>query len=407
MQKSFTKWIFGSLLILLLVVSLGACQTAEPTTAPAEPTSPPTATKAPSATNTATLVPSATPTNTPEPTQTPVPTATPASSGPDNFAANVNPLTGLTVDDPSVLERNPVMVKVSNFPRGLRPHSGLSSADLVFEHYIGAGATRFSAIYYGENPSEVGPVRSARLVDAQLGRAYNTVFAFASADPFVFQRVLAALGDFAITESPNTCPVICRIGNGDVNSVRAYTELLTDYAEENFDIVPSRPNLDGMRFDPIAPEGGSAAIKVTIKYAITTISEWRYNPDTGLYLRYIEEANGDDVTIVPLVDRLTDEQLTAANVIVLFADTIEYKPTLHDFELLGNTQGRRALLFRDGEVHEIVWRSQGPRQPIQFFTLSGELIPLKPGQTWIHIVGATSSLDEVSSAQWEVFNLIP
>ena len=62
-----------------------------------------------------------------------------------NFPDNVNPLTGLVVDDPSRLERRPVMVKVSNFPRTGRPHAGLSFADIVFEYYIGYGMNRFCA----------------------------------------------------------------------------------------------------------------------------------------------------------------------------------------------------------------------------------------------------------------------
>ena len=78
-----------------------------------------------------------------------------------SFPDNVNPLTGLVVDDPSRLERRPVMVKVSNFPRTGRPHAGLSFADIVFEYYIGYGLNRFMGIYLGQDSSQVraGPLR--------------------------------------------------------------------------------------------------------------------------------------------------------------------------------------------------------------------------------------------------------
>ncbi len=395
-------------LILLAASLLAACNTPTPTDAPTEPT---VAVAIATLTETPLPAPTDTPTTTPTPTEAPTATVTPTPliSGPVNFPANVNPLTGLVLADASLLDRNPVMIKVANFPRGARPHSGLSWADIVFEHYIGTGATRFSAVYYGQNAPEVGPVRSARLIDAQLAVAYNALLAFASADEQVYGRVINALGDRAISESQSTCLALCRTGNGDVNSVRGLPELLTEFARDVRNIVPSRPNLNGMSFDPTAPEaGGASGTKATVLYSISTISEWRYDAASGLYARYIEsvDANGV-VTIIPLTDALTGFQLTSANVIVLFAETIEIKPTLHDFTILGNTQGRRALLFRDGQVYELIWRAQGPQQPLQFFTLEGDLMPLKPGNTWFHVVGLSSSADEVNPGEWEVFNFIP
>ena len=402
MQKYKIVLLIG--LLLALTVFGAACK---PDEAPAEPTAtntpvPPTATDVP------TEVPTETPTALPEETATPTLTPTPAVFGPSDFPENVNPLTGTVVTDTALLERYPVMIKVANFPRGLRPHTGLTWADLVFEYYIGSGATRFSAIYYGQNAPEVGPVRSARLIDVQLGNLYNTVFAFASADARVYSRVLNALGSRAISEGPATCPAICRTGDGDVNSVRAIPELVTKYAAETAGVFQVRPLLNGTSFNSQAPEGGSAGTKVSVLYSLSTISEWQYDAGTSLYSRFIEavDASGN-VSIIPLVDSLTDAQLTAANVIVLYVETLEITPTLHDFNLANNFSGQRALLFRDGQVYELLWKSQGPNLPLQFYDLNGELAALKPGNTWFHVVGVTSAQTETAPGEWEVFNYIP
>src|SRR4030042_3032998 len=61
----------------------------------------------------ATLAANATPNSNPTPT---------AELANKEAPKPINPLTGLVVDDPSRLERRPVMVKVSNFPRLGRPH---------------------------------------------------------------------------------------------------------------------------------------------------------------------------------------------------------------------------------------------------------------------------------------------
>src|SRR5258708_39466695 len=50
---------------------------------------------------------------TPSPTWLPTPQG---AVGPFNFPANVNPLTGLVIDDPAILKHRPLAVKISNAP---------------------------------------------------------------------------------------------------------------------------------------------------------------------------------------------------------------------------------------------------------------------------------------------------
>ena len=107
----------------------------------------------------------------------------------------LNPLTGLPVADPALLERMPIMVKVSNFPREGRPHAGLSFADIVFDYYIGYGTNRFLAIFYGNDSPSIGPVRSGRLVDAQLVRLYQGILGYGSADEDTDAYLVQALGE--------------------------------------------------------------------------------------------------------------------------------------------------------------------------------------------------------------------
>jgi len=278
----------------------------------------------------------------------------------------------------------------------------------VFEYFIGAGATRFTAIYYGQDAEKVGPVRSARLIDASLGLAYNTVFGFASADPFVFSRVVRNLGDRAITLGDATCPALCRTGDGDVNSVFADTALLTQYAVEKREVDPARPNLDGMTFDVNPPVGGVAGDWIQAAFSPFSISEWRYDAGAQAYLRWIEEVDAaGNVSMVELTDRETSEQLAFKNVVVVFVQYNELKPTLHEVVLLGNVTGLRALLFRDGQMYDILWKSIEANQPLQFFTQEGEHIPFSPGNTWFEVVGLSSTVDETEPGHWQVNFLLP
>ena len=65
----------------------------------------------------------------------------------------VNPLTGLLVQDPTLLDLPAALVSISHFPPEARPQAGLSYAPWVFEVYITEGATRFLATFYGELPA--------------------------------------------------------------------------------------------------------------------------------------------------------------------------------------------------------------------------------------------------------------
>src|ERR1041385_7641037 len=82
-------------------------------------------------------------------TQTVAPTAAPA---------NYNPLTGLSVEDPALLQIPAVLVSISHFPVTARPQAGLSFAPYVFEIYITEGATRFLTTFYGQYPAPEVPI---------------------------------------------------------------------------------------------------------------------------------------------------------------------------------------------------------------------------------------------------------
>jgi hypothetical protein len=55
----------------------------------------------------------------------------------------INPLTGLAVEDPSLLQIPATLLSISHFPVTARPQAGLSFAPYVFEIYITEGATVF------------------------------------------------------------------------------------------------------------------------------------------------------------------------------------------------------------------------------------------------------------------------
>jgi hypothetical protein len=81
--------------------------------------------------------------------QSPVPTAS---------IEAINPLTGLAVKDPALLQIPATLLSISHFPSTARPQAGLSFAPYVFEIYITEGATRFLTTFYGQVPAPEVPI---------------------------------------------------------------------------------------------------------------------------------------------------------------------------------------------------------------------------------------------------------
>lgn len=388
-------------LLSLCLITLSACTTVGP--ARTTPNWPPTTEPDPVQ---AELLPSQTTTPVSTGTATPGATITPRPATYFFFEPGVNPLTGLQVSDPSRLLRRPVMVRVSNWPREGRPHAGLMSADIVFENFIGHQMNRFLAIYYGEDADVIGPVRSGRLVDAQLANLYQGILGYGNADPQVDQVLVEALGERAISFNQARCPAMCGESTYAATGVFANSVALTDYAL-GIGVDNTAPDLRGMYFQAEPPGGDAAGTQLRVEYADFSIMQWRYDSELGTYLLWMEEAAEGGLVLAMMTDRNNHQAVAFENVILMYAEYIEYAPTLHDILLRDVVDYQPALLFREGQVTYGTWRVPEPDRPIIFETADGDPLPLKPGRTWIVIVGQHSRTVQPAGGEWELYFGLP
>lgn len=343
-----------------------------PYTLVAPPTEPPTPTDVP------------TPTEIP-PTLAPPPVAVEGSIGPYTFNANVNPLTGLEVADPGLLDHRPIVTKISNAPPLVRPQSGIGQADLVFEHYAEGGLTRFSAVFYSQLPDRVGSIRSARLIDYELVPMYQALLAYSGASNGM--NALIAGGDFfertymgiqyglPYYYRDDTIPV----PHNMFTNLASLSRLATEEG------LNARPNLDGMAFlgDP-PPNADGDANTIDIRYVATRV-QWEFDSQFGLYRRISDG--------LPHYDANTEQQVTADNVVILFAHH-EYSD-IAESEWQGNVSygvliklwfEGDAILFRDGRQYRGRWLRPTREDMIQLRTRDGELLYFKPGNTFFQIM---------------------
>jgi len=402
-QRRFVQAVLGYIVIGSLLVSCKA-EVINPDNSlqdeileavSATPISYPTATEIPSEVLNS-EEPSPTITVTSEPIS--IPTPTPSWVGPDSYPEDMNPLTGEEVQEPENLERRPIMIKVSNYPASLRPHSGLSYADIVFSYFIGEGMTRYLALFYGQDATQVGPVRSGRLIDSQLVNLYGGFLGMVGADRTVWRDIASSLPGRFLTEMPVNCPALCDNGYG---TAFANTEAFTERVRE-LGLDDQRPDLSGLRFDESWPEGGQEAIRLWLYISYYNQVGWEYQAEDRVYLRSQEKTQPDGTVLLePMTDRNTGEQLAFDNVVILFAWHNIIQPELIGIELQTVKDGR-AILLRDGRMFEITYTAISPNSPLRFFDLDGNLIAFKPGTTWVEIVGLGTTVEELEPGSWKV-----
>ncbi len=256
----------------------------------------------------------------------------------------INPLTGLAVDDPTLLERRPIMVKVSNYPQYGRPHAGLSAADIVFDYYIGYGTNRFLAVYYGQDSDYHRAVRSGALW-MRSGDLDSGILAYGSADEDTDEEINEKLGDYAISNLEAHEPAFVGTDTHNVVGVYANSAALSEFVDEQ-GLKNGTPDLPGMTFSEEVPNHGQYADQVNILFNYNNRGEWKYDKSSGKYLRwieYFEDENDKTYDMIPLVDRNTDDQLAFSNVIVIFAEYTELAPSRYLIDIWGNDKGKSIL----------------------------------------------------------------
>jgi hypothetical protein len=367
---------------------------ADPTRASAEPTQPaaapepaPTAISIPGA-PTFTPAPTDTATQTPVPTETPTPTATPTETP---IPLPRSPLSGI-VTGQRVAGRRPVAVKVANDP-GARPQWGISEAEIVYEHVTEGGVTRFTCIFILSDHPRVGPIRSARLIDIDLIREFDALFAHVGGSPPVREHLLV-LGPLDRDEF--------FYGAGG-----PYYRTTDRFAPHNTFIdlpalreagvavgLPGTVKLAPTLFYSEQPATGdlhNLTVPIPPASSDTYRSTYEFDPVTRLYAKSQNNA--------PHIDGATGRQINVANVVVQYTNIVA---TEYEEDFLGNrslaidTVGEGdVVIFRDGLGLPGRWVREAISDRTRYLDRDGNQIALRPGHTWVHMLSPDQAIEAI------------
>ena len=240
-----------------------------------------------------------------------------------------------------------------------------------------------------QDSEKIGPVRSARLIDIPLAYLFDGILAHAGASPGVrwvldnetnFPRLDETRGDPGFDKGPPS---------GWPYNTFTSTSLLWQIAEERGWQSPMRvPSLPFGPLDPATPK--EEREEIVIPYFFDNQVAWRWDLETQRNLRFLNEA--------PSMEATSGEQISAANVIVIWAeheetDIIEDEYNyVHSVRIILNGEGKAAI-FRNGYLIPAHWAWAGAGNMLVLLDENGTLIPLEVGNSWIEVVPTTLEIE--------------
>ncbi len=301
-------------------------------------------------------------------------------------------------------KRRPLGVMIENHIDA-RPQSGLSSADIVFEAVAEGGITRFLSIFYCQDASYIGPIRSARIYFIKLlqGFGKNPLYAHVGgantpgpADALGYIRDIGWSSYNDLNQFSVPFPYFWRDyerlpNRATEHTVYSSTEKLWRYAKEkrgltekDEDGVLWNENFSHWSFkDDEKIENRGTVSKIDFGFWDNLASDfavvWNYDKNTNTYQR----ENGGK----PHLDKNTGKPIRAKNIIIMFSQESPANDGYPGGHLLYKVVGSGdVLVFQDGKVIEGSWQKSDEESMLKFYNKNGQEISIVRGPIWIEIL---------------------
>ncbi len=296
-----------------------------------------------------------------------------------------NPITGLPYDGDYL----PVMVNIGNAVEAI-PQWGIAEADLIYEMPIdGLGWTRLMALYNSEYPEYVGPIRSARVMHADMRQAWDAAWAFEGGQEKEGSNVFTRIKQLGVYDQEVNLAFNMNGANGSrFKAEKAGRKVPYSHQVKMAKLVEY---LTGTGYDFVEkpflftdePAVGDAAAKVVMDFGNGNAdSYYVYNEETKDYARFLTEKN------IAYYDGNDPETgLTYDNIIVQWTK-LSYNGA-NDCPLLTEVGEGNADFFMNGQHIAGYWTRDDVNNRTIYYDADGSELKLQRGQTWIILASSS------------------
>jgi len=255
------------------------------------------------------------------------------------------------------------------------PLSGISEADLVIEMpVVTGGITRYLAIFNCNEPQEIGSIRSARHDFIPLAMGFDAILAHWGGSHFaldklnnkIMDNINALYLDGSVFYRKPGLPKP-HDGFTTIKRLKEYSQRIGYRMESEF---------SGYQFyeeeNPSDKNG-----ELSISYPSIFKVDYKYNAQTNSYLR----VKGDKKD----VDKLTGGQITAKNVVIMYAASRQIEGQYNDLDIEGEG---KAIVYQNGWEIEGKWKKDKSdmKSKLYFYNETGDEIKFVAGKIWIQVV---------------------
>ena len=300
-----------------------------------------------------------------------------AASAADSKEVSKSITTGLPTDR----ETRIMVCQIDNEP-GARPQKGIGSADIVYEVEIyDGGYTRYTAVFNDTIPEKIEPIRSTRIVQADICYEYRGAFIHYGGQRYpgsdVYYTMEHALEEFG--------PRYDGIG-GDRDFYRDKQRKAPNNVICNLKNLYDRTDWSTMQCrSPLrfsgkfkVPEQGEAVTQFSVPYQKKTyVPSYEWDPELQKYRRFYNNK--------PFVDGETGEQVLVDNVIVQYVEYswFDGKSDRPKVKLRGEN---KCEYFIGGKHFTGTWKRPRIRNNTVYYDANGKKVKLNPGRTFIQIL---------------------
>lgn len=282
----------------------------------------------------------------------------------------INPLTGELSGEE--MPARPLVVSIDNVGEAI-PQSWLSKADLVYEFPVEGKQTRLQAVYYGEFPSEFGPIRSTRPYFVDLTREYQAVFLAHGWSPQAKEYLMSGVVPYI--NAMNSSCAFYRVDDKAAphNSYITWDEVKGEIEAQGW--WAEKKEIKPFAFLTGAQTNeGEPAAYITFSTGAAGC-EFTYDPETGRYTRTMDGA--------AYVDHETGENITVSNILLQEVQS----NLIDDYGRLeiDMCAGGDAILFTGGVAVKGTWSRSDLDSRTVFVDAEGNEFKMTPGNTWVHV----------------------
>lgn len=287
----------------------------------------------------------------------------------DNSEPTYNSISGRVGSDGPILA-----VKIDDTSMA-RPQIGLEKADLVYIEQVEGGLTRLAAIFSSVIPTEIGPVRSARISDIDiLSQFGKVIFAYSGAQRLMLPVISGAnLWDYGAQHSSPTIFTRDPERPAPYNMVLRGDLLMAKVSEDAREVAQSKS--PGWKFGD-APKGGVAIDSVSVRWPAS-----RYEATwSKAERRWLLSNNGKP-------DMSADGSQLGASTFVIQNVAISnsiYRSSDGGYTPLSETVGSgTGYVLRDGKSFKASWSRPSAESGTTWTLADGSEIKFATGSIWI------------------------